>query len=244
MFSLRPCDLEHPTWQIRQEITRWRLSPPARRAAVCYPFVKNGLRPSNQGSEFDGPRHAPVISKPIHGARRTTEHGGNLLDVQHHPLLQAIGCGHFFRVHIASLYCKSEPVLIRSPTIIVDAYDNPGHTSAAGNLFGPAVTTLVIASGDKEMVADLMAWKRKRCQMIQESDIDDRDAELPPLLIPVREVARLTGLSERTIWSMSASRRMPAPLKLGSRSLWVRDQLVRWTQAGCPSTAPMKVGSD
>jgi excisionase family DNA binding protein len=72
--------------------------------------------------------------------------------------------------------------------------------------------------------------------MTTESAPTGRSVEMPPLLIPVREVARLTSLSERTIWGMSAAGKMPAPLKLGSRRLWDREQLVKWIQCGCSST--------
>jgi predicted DNA-binding transcriptional regulator AlpA len=54
-----------------------------------------------------------------------------------------------------------------------------------------------------------------------------------PLLVPVGEVARLTGLSERTIWAMSASGEMPSPEKCKARRLWSYTKLVAWVDGGC-----------
>ena len=59
-------------------------------------------------------------------------------------------------------------------------------------------------------------------------------AQIPPLLINVDHVAELTGLGARTIWRFAGSGQLPAPLKIGGRRLWSRDQIENWIAAGCP----------
>ncbi len=58
--------------------------------------------------------------------------------------------------------------------------------------------------------------------------------ENEPLALDVRGVAALLGVSARHVWSMNASARMPAPVRLGKRVLWRRDELVEWLAAGAP----------
>ncbi len=61
------------------------------------------------------------------------------------------------------------------------------------------------------------------------------DPGMTPLLVPVGKVAQLTGLGERTIWRLSASGGMPAPVQVGSRRLWRFADVQAWVRAGCPA---------
>jgi excisionase family DNA binding protein len=55
-----------------------------------------------------------------------------------------------------------------------------------------------------------------------------------PLLVPAAEVARLLGISEATLYRLKSAGKLPAPVKLGGRVLWRREELGRWCVAGCP----------
>jgi len=55
-----------------------------------------------------------------------------------------------------------------------------------------------------------------------------------PFLLDVRMVAKLTSLSERSVWRAADSGRMPRPLQVGGRRLWRRSDLEDWITAGCP----------
>ena len=54
------------------------------------------------------------------------------------------------------------------------------------------------------------------------------------LLVDSVEAARLCGISRTTWWSLHSSGRVPAPVRLGRRTLWRADELRRWTEGGCP----------
>jgi predicted DNA-binding transcriptional regulator AlpA len=60
---------------------------------------------------------------------------------------------------------------------------------------------------------------------------------LPPLLVPADVAGPLCGRSEASWWRDHAAGRVPAPVKLGGRTLWRVEELRRWVAAGCPSRA-------
>lgn len=54
------------------------------------------------------------------------------------------------------------------------------------------------------------------------------------ILIDSREAARLCGIG-RTAWlSHMSTGKTPAPIRLGRRVLWVREEIIAWCKAGCP----------
>jgi predicted DNA-binding transcriptional regulator AlpA len=55
-----------------------------------------------------------------------------------------------------------------------------------------------------------------------------------PLLIGKREVARLTGISVRSIDRLVSVGRFVPPVMLGGRVLWNRQALTHWVAGGCP----------
>jgi excisionase family DNA binding protein len=69
------------------------------------------------------------------------------------------------------------------------------------------------------------------------------DPGVAPLLLSVREVAKVTGLGERTIWRLSASEGMPAPVRVGGRRLWRFREIQQWVDAGCPGKAGSRGGA-
>ena len=55
------------------------------------------------------------------------------------------------------------------------------------------------------------------------------------LLIDSTEAAAMCGISRTMWWSMHSQGRVPAPVRLGRRTLWSVDELRRWTAVGCPA---------
>jgi predicted DNA-binding transcriptional regulator AlpA len=48
------------------------------------------------------------------------------------------------------------------------------------------------------------------------------------------EAAAFCGVSEATWWRQHSAGKVPAPVKIGRRTLWDRDELRAWLAAGCP----------
>jgi predicted DNA-binding transcriptional regulator AlpA len=59
-------------------------------------------------------------------------------------------------------------------------------------------------------------------------------AAVEPLLIPDKRAAMMCGRSEASWWRDHAAKRIPAPIKLGGRTLWRVQELHDWVAAGCP----------
>lgn len=55
-----------------------------------------------------------------------------------------------------------------------------------------------------------------------------------PLLVPADVAGPICGRSEASWWRDHAAGRIPAPIKLGGRTLWRIEELRRWISAGCP----------
>ena len=55
------------------------------------------------------------------------------------------------------------------------------------------------------------------------------------LALPAAEVAKLLGISQRHLWKLNASGRLPAPIRLGRSVRWRLDELRAWLDAGCPA---------
>lgn len=60
-------------------------------------------------------------------------------------------------------------------------------------------------------------------------------ATVERLAIPASEVAKLLNVSERHIWAMTSSGRLPRPIRLGRRVLWSRAEIASWLEAGAPA---------
>jgi predicted DNA-binding transcriptional regulator AlpA len=56
----------------------------------------------------------------------------------------------------------------------------------------------------------------------------------PPLLLSVRDLARLLGRSVPSLDRDDAAGRLPAPVRLGGSKKWRTDEIVAWVAAGCP----------
>jgi excisionase family DNA binding protein len=65
--------------------------------------------------------------------------------------------------------------------------------------------------------------------------------EVTPLLIPVQTVAKLLGISTRSVWRLHSSGKIIEPVRIGSLVRWKRDDLQRWVNEGCPEPSPPPV---
>jgi predicted DNA-binding transcriptional regulator AlpA len=64
-----------------------------------------------------------------------------------------------------------------------------------------------------------------------------------PEQVSAAEAARIAGVSESSWWRLHASGQVPAPNKLGGRTLWVLGGpfgLREWIRQGCPSRQAWK----
>lgn len=56
-----------------------------------------------------------------------------------------------------------------------------------------------------------------------------------PVMLSVKDVARILGCSTRHVYRMSDSGKMPAPIKLGALVKWRAEDVATWMDAGCPA---------
>jgi len=62
-----------------------------------------------------------------------------------------------------------------------------------------------------------------------------------PLLVDGEAAARLLGISVRHLLSLDSGGRIPQPVRLGRRRLWVVEELRAWARAGCPARDQWRV---
>jgi len=66
---------------------------------------------------------------------------------------------------------------------------------------------------------------------------------ISPLLLSADQAAALCGLKRSAWYARIADGTIgPQAIKIGSKSLWRRSELVRWIEAGCPSLASWQAG--
>jgi excisionase family DNA binding protein len=54
-----------------------------------------------------------------------------------------------------------------------------------------------------------------------------------PVLVGLAQVAEMLGVSRRHVLRLRDAGDMPRPIKLGSRTLWRRSELLAWIDGGC-----------
>lgn len=64
--------------------------------------------------------------------------------------------------------------------------------------------------------------------------LPDHPASQDALLVPANVAGRMCGRSEASWWRDHAAGRIPAPVKIGGRTLWRVEELRRWVDADCP----------
>lgn len=58
--------------------------------------------------------------------------------------------------------------------------------------------------------------------------------QVTPELLNVRDVAKLTGLAERTVHRFADCGKMPAPVRIGGAVRWRAGEIREWIRNGCP----------
>lgn len=56
-----------------------------------------------------------------------------------------------------------------------------------------------------------------------------------PIALTAAEVARLLSVSERHVWSLHSSGRLPRPVRFGRSVRWPYDTLNKWVAFGAPN---------
>jgi len=59
----------------------------------------------------------------------------------------------------------------------------------------------------------------------------------PPLVVDAKRLAKLLTCGVRTVRTLDAAGKLPAPLRLGGRVVWRRVEIKAWVAAGCPDRA-------
>jgi len=59
-----------------------------------------------------------------------------------------------------------------------------------------------------------------------------------PILLPVGQVARLLGISSRTVWRRLSAGEMVEPVRIGASVRWRRRDIDEWVDQGCPVNPP------
>jgi excisionase family DNA binding protein len=64
--------------------------------------------------------------------------------------------------------------------------------------------------------------------LVASAEEDDR-------FLTAKEVARMLGISLRTLWRLKSARKFPSPVRIGGSPRWRKSVLLRWIEAGCPT---------
>ena len=56
-----------------------------------------------------------------------------------------------------------------------------------------------------------------------------------PILIPARVACGMCNRSLVTWWRLASAGKTPAPVHLGGATMWKRQEILDWIQAGCPA---------
>jgi predicted DNA-binding transcriptional regulator AlpA len=64
------------------------------------------------------------------------------------------------------------------------------------------------------------------------------------LLVNVKQVAEMLGVSERHVWNVNYLGQIPRPKRLGKSVRWVKDEICEWVDAGMPSRREWEMERD
>ena len=71
---------------------------------------------------------------------------------------------------------------------------------------------------------------------ITETDFDAWSTHEEPLLFTVQDLAVRLNVSERVLWRMRSSGKLPEPIELGPKLIrWGRSEILEWIAFGCPN---------
>jgi len=64
---------------------------------------------------------------------------------------------------------------------------------------------------------------------------DPAGPALVPLLLSANDLAKLLGLSLRSIRNLDSAGKLPRPLRVGGSVRWRRAEIFSWIDSGCPN---------
>ncbi len=59
----------------------------------------------------------------------------------------------------------------------------------------------------------------------------------PPITVDAKRLAKLLDIGLRTVRSFDAAGKLPKPVRIGARVLWIVDEIRAWLAAGTPDRA-------
>ncbi len=62
-----------------------------------------------------------------------------------------------------------------------------------------------------------------------------RTDEYPSLTVNAKQAAKILNVSQRQLWRLNSTGRLPKPIRLGCCIRWVRTELEAFIQAGAPN---------
>ena len=112
--------------------------------------------------------------------------------------------------------------------------------------------TITFGESAARAIADLLAPAFKQANIASDEGEERQEARLrasqnaifagakPPdnqgRLVGSKEVAKMLGVSERTLWKMHTTGEMPPPIRIGRAVRFSVDALKKWVEAGCPTS--------
>ncbi len=82
-------------------------------------------------------------------------------------------------------------------------------------------------------------WQRRARSAATRHTAPDQSPSVPEppkeLLLDTQTVAKLLGVSDRTVWAYANSGQMMRPIRIGRAVRWPRNELFAWVNAGCPT---------
>jgi predicted DNA-binding transcriptional regulator AlpA len=58
--------------------------------------------------------------------------------------------------------------------------------------------------------------------------------ETHSMMLTAKQVAQVLNISERSVWRMKSAGLLPRCVVLGGMVRWVRSELLKWIDKGCP----------
>ena len=59
-------------------------------------------------------------------------------------------------------------------------------------------------------------------------------AEASDGMVAYPNVARMMGVSERTLWRLLSGHKLPQPVRIGRNTRWRLSEVTEWIEKGCP----------
>ena len=62
--------------------------------------------------------------------------------------------------------------------------------------------------------------------------------EAAQVFVTAKEIAKMLGVSRRTIWRWDTCEKVPEPIRIGKAVRWRRHDIEEWVKDGCPPRQP------